>query len=164
MFLDAYHAIFTGNRNGGAPHLQGRQEAKGMLLSSCRMRQTTAKPVIFFLLMRLYGAAAQGVDFPCPTLCPLRVRTRHGHARRYLCFLVVPWPAGKQMSLGRSPRVWPAACTSQASSCLASTWAGRRSWNARPSVRWRRAPSKLCELTKTLPSSRLTPLPLLVRN
>jgi len=48
MFLEAYHAGFTENRNGGAPHLQGRQEPKGMLLSSCRMRQTAAKLVIFF--------------------------------------------------------------------------------------------------------------------
>ena len=43
MFLDAYHAVFTGNRNGGAPHLQGRQEPKGMLLSSWRIRLSTLK-------------------------------------------------------------------------------------------------------------------------
>ena len=47
--VEGYHAVFTGNRNGGAPHLQGRQEPKGTLLSSCRMRQTTAKLVTFFI-------------------------------------------------------------------------------------------------------------------
>ena len=90
---------------------------------------------------------------------PLFVRTRHGHALH-----VVPCPAAKQMRLGRSPRAWSAACTTQASSSSASTWAARRIWYPRPSVCLLRAPSKLYELTKTLPSSRLTPLPSLARS
>lgn len=161
MFLEGYHAVFTGNRNGGGPHLQGGQEPKGTLLSSCRMRQTTAKPVIFSYKCASTAPARAPAIFPVRHFSPLYGRdTRAAH----FCLLVVPWPAAKQMSLGRSPRVCSATCTSQASSSSASTWAGRRRWNARPSVRWLRAPSKLCELTKTLPSSRLTPLPSLARS
>ena len=59
MFLEGYHAVFTGNRNGGAPHLHGHQERKGTLLSSCRMRLSDVKLLFFFfLLMRLYGTGA----------------------------------------------------------------------------------------------------------
>ena len=71
VFLEGYHAVFTGNRNGGAPHLQGRQEPKGTLLSSCRMRQTTAKAVIFLInapLRRRRGAPA---IFPVRYFSPL---------------------------------------------------------------------------------------------
>ena len=82
MFLDAYHAVFTGNRNGGAPHLQGREERKHTLLSSCRMRQTTAKTVIFFLLMRLYGAGATASVFPVRTFPLVRAIPKKGQARR----------------------------------------------------------------------------------
>tara|TARA_B100000795_G_scaffold203716_1_gene157324 strand:+ start:92 stop:295 length:204 start_codon:yes stop_codon:yes gene_type:complete len=59
MFLEEYVGVFIGNRNGGWGHLQGRQQRKHTLLSSCRMRQTTAKSGDIFLLMRLYGAKAQ---------------------------------------------------------------------------------------------------------
>ena len=133
VFLEGYHAVFTGNRNGGAPHLQGRQEPKGTLLSSCRMRQTTAKLVFFFINAPLRRRRL-------PTT--FRTRKHKGHrggrlvARRAMA-------SSKADEIGRSPRAWSAACTTQAS----STWAGRRIWYARPSVRWLRAPSKLCALT-----------------
>ena len=43
MFLEGYHAVFTGNRNGGPPHLQGRRNLKGTLSSSWRIRLSTLK-------------------------------------------------------------------------------------------------------------------------
>ena len=90
VFLEGYHAVFTGNRNGGAPHLQGRQEPKGTLLSSCRMRQTTAKLVTFFINAPLRRRRL-------PTNPSVRANIKDTAEDDLL--LVVPWPAAKQMRL-----------------------------------------------------------------
>ena len=141
VFLEGYHAVFTGNRNGGAPHLQGRQEPKGTLLSSCRMRQTTAKLVFFFINAPLRRRRLPTT--PSLPICPPYTTRNIKDTARGAYVARRAMASSKADEIGRSPRAWSAACTTQAS----STWAGRRIWYARPSVRWLRAPSKLCALT-----------------
>ena len=96
----------------------------------------------FFLSMRLSGAGASRLPLPFQfALRTLRANIKDTARGAYVARRAMA--SSKADEIGRSPRAWSAACTTQAS----STWAGRRIWYARPSVRWLRAPSKLCALT-----------------
>ena len=141
VFLEGYHAVFTGNRNmGGAPiyKVVKNRKVPSYLHAEC------VKPPQnwYFFLMRLSGAGASRLPLPFQfALRTLRANIKDTARGAYVARRAMA--SSKADEIGRSPRAWSAACTTQAS----STWAGRRIWYARPSVRWLRAPSKLCALT-----------------
>eukprot|EP00964_Phaeocystis_antarctica_P064301 scaffold38668_cov90-Phaeocystis_antarctica.AAC.3 len=94
--------------------------------------------------------------FPVRCFSP-SARTRHGHARRRLSLLVVPWPTAKQKTLGRNPRVCSAAPVQ-----VRPRQVRHQPGLAEEYGTHDEAPSKLC--TRTLPNAWRTPLPSLARS